>query len=93
MNFPLILYKVIGSSMSPTHQSQDFLIGWRWFRPKVGKVVVAKTDRLVIKRVMKIDGDRVWLEGDNSIASTDSRHIGWIPREKVKAKIIRSFRS
>jgi hypothetical protein len=41
-----------------------------------------------IKRIHAIDGDRVYVVGDNQLASTDSRAFGWLDRGVIQAKVI-----
>lgn len=101
--WPLGVYRVAGDSMRPTYAPGDTLLGWRWFRPRAGQVVVAigPHGRPVIKRVSRLvrapdapvgsqaaNIPAVWLLGDNPAASTDSRHFGAIPRRQLVARII-----
>jgi nickel-type superoxide dismutase maturation protease len=87
--WPLGLYRVAGESMLPTYRPGDTLLGWRWFRPHAGQVVVAVHDgRPLIKRVAQVDGPHIWLLGDNPDASTDSRHFGAISRPALRARVI-----
>ncbi len=86
--WPLALYRVAGDSMRPTYVPGDTLLGWRWFRPQVGQVVVAHAGQPLIKRVRQVLPDTVWLEGDNPAASTDSRHFGPVSRSGLEAVII-----
>lgn len=52
--------------------------------PQVGDVAVARYgDKEIIKRVIDIEDDRFWLEGDNPGASTDSRNFGWIDKRAI----------
>jgi phage repressor protein C with HTH and peptisase S24 domain len=82
--------------MLPTYQPGDTLLGWRWFRPRAGQVVVARqAGRPLIKRVARLEpltsatpGGAVWLLGDNPAASTDSRHFGAVDRRALEARII-----
>jgi nickel-type superoxide dismutase maturation protease len=85
--WPFGLYRVVGESMSPTFRHGDVLLGVRWYRVAPRQIVVARTDKLVIKRVDQISADGIWLLGDNSLASTDSRNYGWVPRSAIIAHI------
>ncbi len=87
--WPLRLYRVAGDSMLPTFRAGDTLVGWRWFRPQAGQVVVARRDRLLIKRITRLEEGQVWLEGDNPAASTDSRHFGPVAARTLEARIIK----
>lgn len=75
--------------MLPTYQPGEVLLGARWFRPGVGQVVVIKTlDRFLIKRITRLEGDKIWVEGDNKAASTDSRTQGHFDRRQLVARIL-----
>jgi phage repressor protein C with HTH and peptisase S24 domain len=93
--WPLVIYRVAGDSMLPTYRSGDTLLGWRWFRPRPGQVVVAMHDGLpLIKRLARIEPDSpsgpgaLWLLGDNPAASTDSRQFGALGRADLVARIV-----
>lgn len=59
-------------------------------RPKVGDIVMVRHDGLEkIKRVARIDNARVYLLGDNPVASTDSRHFGWVGLETIVGRAVR----
>ena len=72
---------VHGPSMVPTLRHGDAVLarpGGR--RPRPGDVVLARfrarPDLLVIKRVVRAEGDAWWLEGDNIVVTDDSRTYG-----------------
>lgn len=88
MSWPIGLYRVTGESMYPTYRDGDILLGWRWFNPRPKQVVVASLDRMVVKRISKIDKGGVWLLGDNAEFSTDSRSYGGVGRSKLVAKVV-----
>lgn len=78
--------------MEPAFKAGDLVLGWRWLRLHKSQVVVLSTDeRYLIKRVASLEGDKVWLEGDNASASTDSRSHGAYPTSQVEAVIIYKF--
>jgi hypothetical protein len=75
--------------MLPNYVHGDTLLGLRWFKPAVGKVVVANgPDRKLIKRITAKTKNASWLEGDNSSHSTDSRSFGHLPDSALEAWII-----
>jgi phage repressor protein C with HTH and peptisase S24 domain len=75
--------------MRPTYAPGDTLLAATWLRPKVGVVVVVThNQRPLIKRVTKLTSDRIWVEGDNRDASTDSRQFGSLPRSQIRARIL-----
>jgi SOS-response transcriptional repressor LexA len=88
--FPFYIYKVSGNSMLSAFYPDQKIIGLHWYiNLKINDVVIAKIEkREVIKRITKIENQKVWLEGDNKKESTDSRTFGWIPKENIIAKVI-----
>jgi nickel-type superoxide dismutase maturation protease len=69
---------VSGPSMLPALAPGDWLLVRRNVRPRVGDVVVVRRpERLVVKRLTRVESDgRLWVEGDNAAASDDSRTFG-----------------
>jgi signal peptidase I len=51
-------------------------------------VLVDRGDRIDIKRVTRIEDSHIFVEGDNTAVSTDSRHYGAINRDTIIAKVI-----
>ena len=81
MHWPLFAVLVSGPSMAPALRHGDAVIARRGDRSvRPGHVVVARfrvrPDLLVVKRVVRRDGDGWWIEGDNPYASDDSRAYG-----------------
>jgi phage repressor protein C with HTH and peptisase S24 domain len=75
--------------MEPALKPGDLIVGWKWFRPRAGQIVVARTpERLLIKRIKRIDGAGIWIEGDNASASRDSRQFGTIASDALAARKI-----
>jgi nickel-type superoxide dismutase maturation protease len=85
---------VTGASMAPALRHGDQLLvrlGPQPSRLRTGSVVVvALPDRpLAVKRVVRVEPDgRVWIEGDNPAASTDSRELGWLPADAVRGRVL-----
>lgn len=98
--FPFAIFKVEGESMLPDFHPGDFIVVNRWayvFRnPKVEDVVVAKdprnSKRIMIKKVLRVEKEELFLKGDNEERSTDSRTFGLIPKDKVVGKVFLCFR-
>ena len=89
LRWPLGLYRVSGDSMLPTYATGDLLLGKRWGKPQPGMVVVAQFGNPLIKRIIRIEPDgRLWLQGDNAGASTDSRQFGAIEPRLIEATIL-----
>lgn len=85
---PFSFYRVSGPSMQPTYSPGDTLVGWHWFRPRAGQVVVVMKDRPLIKRIARLQTDGADLRGDNPRHSTDSRHFGPVPLADLEAVVI-----
>lgn len=77
--------------MLPTLKPGSWVVA-RWGKePKLGEVVIAsnpRDERLIIKRLVKIEKDGYWLEGDGMRSSTasssqDSWVFGAVKREQI----------
>jgi signal peptidase I len=88
----LTLIAVEGHSMRPTLAEGDRLLVVRRRRYRVGDVVALpdprRPDRVVVKRVAAVDGDRVSVLGDDADASTDSRTFGPVPARSVIGRAV-----
>ena len=67
--------------MAPTLRDGDAVLALRGGRPpRPGDVVIgrfrSRPDLLVVKRVVRAQGDGWWLEGDNELVEDDSRAYG-----------------
>jgi nickel-type superoxide dismutase maturation protease len=86
------LRRVSGNSMLPTLKDGQLVLLTRAKSVKIGDVVMVTHDGLEkIKRVSRIENDRVYLLGDNPAASTDSRSFGWVNSSAIAAKLRFSF--
>ncbi len=87
---PFFIYKTSGNSMYPFLVNNQKVVGLHWIRQLVKNevVIVSVKNKLVIKRIIKIKNDEIWIEGDNKKESTDSREFGWINKSKVIAKVL-----
>ncbi len=90
MSWPLALRKIEGHSMTPRLLDGHIVLVNRWFTPvKVGDIVVVNHDgKEKIKRVTKLDNQRLFISGDNRLQSTDSHDFGWLERKSVVAKLL-----
>lgn len=81
--------RIVGQSMYPSFREGRTVLAIRASHFRLGNVVVAKIDgREVIKRITKLRGTKFWLEGDNKLASTDSRTYGWVLKDAILGKVI-----
>lgn len=84
--------KVSGHSMEPTlkHNQTVIVSSIPFFfgQPKVEDVVILQHGRCIIKRIIKIKENKIFVAGDNSKESTDSRGFGWISNKRIIGKVI-----
>jgi nickel-type superoxide dismutase maturation protease len=81
--------RVEGMSMTPSYPHGKLVFAWRLRKPKVGDVVIIKHHHLeLIKRVDKMDDQKVFVLGDNPEESTDSRHYGWLPASAIMGVVL-----
>lgn len=87
-----------GVSMEPTYANGHTVVGVspKFIPFKVGDTVVAVDPTTywdghigtIHKRVKWIDGDEVFLQGDNTLESYDSRHHGTVNRTNILKTVI-----
>ena len=84
-----LIRRVVGGSMLPHLVPGRIVLACRFRRLKSGDVVILLHDGLEkIKRVSSVDQDKVYVLGDNSAASTDSRQFGWVERQYVIGRVL-----
>ncbi len=87
---------VAGESMAPTFNAGDWLlVMWGGtFRP--GQTVLVERESqpgvFLIKRVIGLEADRYWVEGDNKVESMDSRQWGAIGHSEIVATVVFRFK-
>jgi signal peptidase I len=94
--------EIRGSSMSPALEPGDWALALATRRLRRRMIVVVEHPRRpgfeLVKRIVAgpggtapdgstLESDRVWIEGDASEASTDSRSFGPIEADLVKARV------
>ena len=82
--------RVSGDSMVPSFSAGRLVYATnRYTILSRGDIVIIWHQGLEkIKRIQAIDGDRLYVVGDNRLASTDSRTFGWLDRNVVRGKVI-----
>jgi Signal peptidase, peptidase S26 len=93
--------------MAPTLNEGDWLLFRSWdsrrgnfnfkaLESLIGRIVLVQrspNDFMQIKRATKMAADgKVWVEGDNASASTDSRQWGGIEPDEVRAVLLFRYR-
>lgn len=88
---PVATVVVAGDSMLPTYRAGDWLVATRARKIALGQVVVIERDSrpgmLLIKRVVRAEGRKWWVEGDNATLSDDSRSFGAVTAEEIVGRI------
>lgn len=76
--------------MVPTLRPGQYVIATNLFTKLViDDVVVVKHDQVdKIKRIKNIQNEKLFLVGDNSSYSIDSRSFGWLPEKNVVGRVI-----
>ena len=89
---PIRIFKVRDRSMEPSIKEGDYLIVNRWYgRLKVGDIVVLRHPAkkiAIVKRISTISSNSIYVIGDNSAFSEDSRKFGGLSRERIVGKVL-----
>jgi nickel-type superoxide dismutase maturation protease len=84
--------RVVGYSMEPTLKNNQTIfvssIPFFFVKPSVGNVIALSYGRCMIKRIAKINKDKIFVIGDNEKESTDSRNFGWISMKNILGKVV-----
>jgi len=88
----MFLRRVRGRSMEPGLREGDIIFGWRQPVHRGDVVLATQAGRDVVKRVESVQGDKVYLQGDNRELSMDSRHYGPVPKSAIIGSIMTKFR-
>lgn len=70
---------------------QIIVLSHPWYRPKANDVVIVRLEKkpnVFCKRIKRVRGEEIWIEGDNNADSYDSKRIGFISKKKIIGKMI-----
>jgi len=88
-------FVVRGDSMAPTFAANDRLfvskLLYKIVSPKVDDIVVLtdpRNDRLILKKVDGVFGDKYFVVGKNLAESTDSRTFGAVDKRQIVGKVL-----
>ena len=86
----LARFIIVGHSMEPTFKNGNFVlvssIPYLFVKPKIGDTIAFKNeDKIFVKRVTKVDGEKYFVKGDND---KDSLGIGRINKKEIVGKVI-----
>ena len=86
---------VAGDSMAPTYLAGDWLVVFWGGAFRKGQVVLVERENqpgvFLLKRVVGPMEAKIWVEGDNKMESTDSRHWGAIDQDEIVASVLFRF--
>lgn len=87
---------VAGASMEPTFRNGDWLlVAWGKQGRIFDSVVIEREDQpgvFLIKRLIRNDEGKYWVEGDNKAHSNDSRTWGSINESEIIGRVIMRVR-
>jgi nickel-type superoxide dismutase maturation protease len=90
----LARFKIIGHSMEPQIENGEAVLVSSipyWFKiPKIHDIVAFKdsANKILIKRIIKTQNGKYFVQGDNKNDSLDSRRFGYISRKKIIGEVI-----
>lgn len=92
------ILRILGHSMMPYLTPEDRVLisslPYLFSKPKIGDIVSfreSSTGEILLKRIVKISGDKYFLRGDNQSDSKDSRQFGFVKNNQIIGKIILKF--
>ena len=82
-------------SMAPSVSEGDAVFASSLFRPRPHDIAIVRdpedADRLLLKRIVRIEEGNYWMEGDNKEHSRDSRQFGSMPLHMVLGRVWKIF--
>ncbi len=95
-NLRLRTVAVAGDSMAPTYHDGDWLLALWGGQCKVGQVLIIEREErpgiYLVKRLVRIEDGKYWVQGDNPLASTDSRQWGLLNSQEIQGRVLLRYR-
>lgn len=91
---PLIVFSIEEQSMLPLLSPGEKVLVSRMHKGKIGDIIVfinpdVKSKQLyLIKQVVNIENNKVYVVGKNTLESFDSRKFGWISKKNIIGKML-----
>lgn len=87
------LFKTQGHSMEPKIKNGSFFLSsslpFKFSNPKAGEIIVFRNDnKLIVKKITKIENNKYFLEGENKM---DSKNFDPIDKKKILGKVLWIF--
>ncbi len=84
-----VLRKLKTDGMYPTLERGQYILIHKTDRAKVSDVIAyTRSNREYVKRVAGVEGEFLYVLGDNPRFSTDSRQFGYVPANNVIGKVV-----
>ena len=97
---PIKVAQVSGNSMNTTLENGDILIINTKKTPKINDIVSVRVNNLnsvkleydyIVKRIVDITEEGMYLLGDNAAVSYDSRYFGYVPLSNLDGVVVFYF--
>jgi nickel-type superoxide dismutase maturation protease len=91
--FPFATFRVSETSMQPALRPGENVFVLRWFRPRVGDIVVVRDPesprQFLLKRLSRRTADGTWeVRADNANVGRDSRHFGPVASSLLVGRVV-----
>jgi nickel-type superoxide dismutase maturation protease len=93
---PFTTVRVVGPSMEPSVSNAEWWVVRRGGRLRAGDVVLlthpGRPGLRLVKRAVRREGDRWWVEGDSPMSNDDSRAFGPVSPSLVEGRLLFRYR-